>query len=294
MQCAKGVIMNDLVVTVLNALTLTSILMLVAMGLAIIYGLMGVINLAHGEFVTIGAYCLVATQSLGGNFWLALVFAPLVGYILGSLIEIAMIRRLYKHPIATILATWGLGLVLQQSIQYVFGAAPQAVTSPFDGTVALLSVTYPAYRLFLIAMAAIIVTGCACIFRFTNFGLDIQAVIQNREMAESLGIDTTRVYRIAFGAGAALAAIAGVLLAPLTVVIAQMGVSYLARSFFVVIVGGAGSVVGVAAGSGIVGGLETLLSHEIPSTVAQALVLAFAAILMRFKPNGILGGAKVK
>lgn len=283
--------MSDIIVTSLNAMTLISILMLVSMGLAIIYGLMNVINLAHGEFVTIGAYTLAMVQAWGGDFWLALVLAPLVGYAFGSLIEVVLIRRLYQRPIAIILATWGLGLVLQQLIQLAFGAAPLPASSPFAGALTLFGTSFPAYRLFLIGITIAIVTGCAAVFRFTNFGLDVRAVIQDGAMAESLGIDTAKVYRRAFGAGAALAALAGVLIAPLTAVVAQMGVNYLARSFFVVTIGGPGTIVGVAAGSGIVGGLETLFNHEMPATLSQALVLALAAALMRFRPNGLLGSA---
>ena len=130
--------------------------------------------------------------------------------------------------------------------------------------------------------------GCFAVFRWTRFGLDLRAVIQNRDMAEALGINTQRVYAIAFSAGAAIAAVAGVLIAPLTVVIAQMGVNYLARSFFVVIVGGVGSIGGVAAGSAVVGGTETVLNYQIPVTISQALVLALAIVIVRFRPRGLV------
>ena len=280
--------MSTAIPLILNALTLISILMLVGLGLAIIFGLMNVINLAHGEFVTIGAYTLALVQSLGGSYWLALVLAPFVGAAAGYVIERLMIRSLYAKPIATILATWGLSLVLQQLIQLSFGAAPQRVAGPFEGSVDLLGATYPAYRLFLIVAAMSIVVGCALLFKKTRFGLDLRAVIQNREMASALGISTERVQSLAFAAGAALAAVAGVLIAPLTVVIAQMGVNYLARSFFVVIVGGVGSIAGVGAGSAVVGGVETVLSYQIPATVAQALVLVLAIVIVRFRPRGLV------
>lgn len=272
----------------LNALTLISILMLVGLGLAIIFGLMNIVNLAHGEFVTLGAYTLVTVHMFHGGFWLALVLAPIVGYLIGTFIEVALIRKLYERPLATILATWGLSLIIQQLLQLIFGATPQPIPSPLSGSVMLLDSAYPAYRLFLIAMAAIVIAVSVYIFRFTSFGLDVRAVIQSPEMAASLGVNTRRVYRRAFGAGAALAALAGVLVAPLTVVVAQMGVNYLAKSFFVVIVGGAGTVAGVAAGSGIVGGLETILNYHIPVTVSQALVLALAVVIIRFRPTGLI------
>lgn len=272
----------------LNAMTLVSILMLVGLGLAIIYGLMNIVNLAHGEFVTLGAYTLVTVHMFQGGFWLALLLAPTVGYLVGVFLEVSLVRRLYERPTATILATWGLSLILQQTFQLTFGAAPQPIPSPLSGSVEFLGAIYPAYRLFLISAAAIVIGGAVYVFRYTSFGLDVRAVIQSPQMAASLGVDTRRVYRRAFGAGAALAALAGVLVAPLTVVVAQMGVNYLAKSFFVVIVGGAGTVAGVAAGSGIVGGLETFLNYHIPVTVSQALVLGLAVVIMRFRPTGLI------
>ena len=280
--------MDALIPLVLNALTLISILMLVGLGLAIIFGLMNVINLAHGEFVTIGAYTLAFVESLSGSFWLALALAPIVGGAVGLLVERMMIRHLYTRPLATILATWGLSLVLQQLLQLGFGAAPQRVDGPLPGSAFVFGVAYPAYRLLLITAALSIMAACFAVFRWTRFGLDLRAVIQNRDMAEALGIDTQRVYAIAFTAGAAIAALAGVLIAPLTVVIAQMGVNYLARSFFVVIVGGAGSIAGVPAGSAVVGGTETVLNYHIPVTISQALVLVLAIVIVRFRPRGLV------
>jgi urea ABC transporter permease protein UrtB len=280
--------MDGLVDLILNGLTLISILMLVALGLAIVYGLMGVINMAHGEFVTIGAYTVAAVEGFSGSYWLGLALSPVVGGIIGLAIEWTMIRHLYRRPIATILATWGLSLVLQQLLQLIFGAAPQRVEGPFQSSVALFGSSYPAYRLWLIAAAVSILLGCFAALRWTRFGLDIRTVIQDRDMAEALGINTRRVYGGAFAAGAAIAAVAGVLIAPLTVVIAQMGVNYLARSFFVVIVGGVGSIAGVAAGGSFVGGLETIFNYQVPYTVSQAFVLILAVIVVRFRPTGLV------
>jgi urea transport system permease protein len=280
--------MPDIVSLSLNALTLMSILMLVALGLAIIYGLMGIINLSHGEFVTIGAYTLFTVQAAGGSFWLALFVAPIVGYFLGTVLEVTVIRRLYDRPISTILATWGLSLILQQAIILTYGAAPRPVTAPFETSVHVLGTPYPAYRLFLIVFAFAVMAVCVLAFRKTPFGLDVRAVIQNAGMAQALGVNAGRVYRRAFASGAALAALAGVLIAPLVAVTALMGVNYLARSFFVVLVGGAGSIPGVVAGSAFVGGLESLLSTTVPITVAQASVLILAVVIVRFRPQGLV------
>jgi branched-chain amino acid transport system permease protein/urea transport system permease protein len=280
--------MEALIPLVLNAMTLISILALVALGLAIIFGLMNVINLAHGEFVTIGAYTLALVQAIGGDYWLGLVLAAIVGGIAGFLVERLIVQHLYTRPIATILATWGLSLVLQQSLQLLFGAAPQRVYGPLPGSVDIGGIPYPAYRLLLIGFAALLFAAAFAAFRWTRFGLDLRAVIQDRNMAGALGINTQRTYALAFSAGASIAAVAGVLLAPLTVVVAQMGTNYLARSFFVVIVGGAGSLPGVLAGSCLVGGAETLLNYEIPVTVSQAVVLIIAIVIVRFRPYGLV------
>jgi urea transport system permease protein len=272
----------------LNMLTLISILMVVSLGLAIIFGLMNVINLAHGEFVTVGAFTLVLTQSLGGSFWLGLVLAPIVGYGLGLVLERVLISRIYHDPLQAILATWGLSLVLQQALVLTFGAFPQRASGPFEGAMNIFGASYPSYRLFLIVFAFGIFAATALVLKKTRFGLDLRASIQSREMASVMGVDASSVNARAFAMGAALAATAGVLLAPMTAVTAYMGVNYLARSFFVVLVGGAGTIPGVAAGSGIIGGLETLLTYQIPATVAQALVLVLAIIILRFRPRGLL------
>jgi urea transport system permease protein len=276
-----------LVTQLLNGVSLAAILTLVALGLAIIFGLMGVINMAHGELFTIGAYALVAAQTLGG-FWAGVLLAPLVGAGVGIVLERGIVRFLYTRPIDTILATWGISLILQQGIQFIFGTAPQAVPNPFPGALSVFGIVdYPVYRLFIIAAGVVITVATFFIFLRTEFGLMARAVIQNREIASALGINTDRVYVIAFAFGAALAALAGALMAPLINVLPQMGVGFLARSFFVVIVGGAGSLPGVVGGSFLIGGLETFFSSLWSVTLAQALVLMIAIVIVRFRPTGL-------
>jgi len=272
----------------LNSLTLISILLIVSMGLAIIFGLMNIINLAHGEFVTIGAFTLVAVQAHGGSFWLGLVVAPVVGYVFGLVLERLLISRVAKNPLHAILVTWGLSLLIQQVLQLTFGPEPQRVTGPFSGSMSLGDFQYPAYRIFLVAFSFAAFAIVTVALRKSRFGLDLRASIQSAEMSSVMGVDPNRTNARAFALGAALASVAGVLIAPLTAVTAFMGVNYLARSFFVVLVGGAGSIGGVAAGSTIIGGLETVLTYQIPPTVAQASVLAVAIIILRFRPRGIL------
>jgi urea ABC transporter permease protein UrtB len=280
--------MDAAIPAILNAMTLISILMLVGLGLAIIYGLMGIINMSHGDFITVGAFSLAMVQGFGGSFWLALIVAPLIGAFLGFCIEKSIIRFLYKRPLGAIMATWGLSLILQQGLQIIFGASPQRVATPIAVTIEIFGASYPAYRLLLIGLTISIMAAVHLFIRKTRFGLDLRTVIQNPEMADALGIDTRQVFTLAFALGAGLASIAGVLLAPLTAVIAQMGTNYLARSFFVVIVGGAGSVPGVVAGASFVGGTETMFNYMIPAAMSQALVLVLAVILVRVRPNGLV------
>lgn len=272
----------------LNSLTLISILLLVSMGMAIIFGLMNVVNLAHGEFITIGAFTLVVVERVGGNFWLALIVAPFVGYIFGLILERVLIRRVYGNAFHALLMTWGLSLILQQVIQLIFTANPQSIKGPFPGAISIFGENYPAYRLFLICFALAVFVVTVLVFKKTKFGLDLRASIQSPEMASVMGVNPAKINAHAFASGAALAALAGVLLAPLTAVTAYMGLNYLARSFFVVLIGGAGSISGVAAGSVLIGGLETFLSYQIPVTVAQAAVLILAIVILRFRPKGIL------
>lgn len=288
--------MADLVTVSLNALTLISILALVALGLAIIFGLMDIINLAHGEFVTIGAFTLAGLQILGGNqpygaiYWASLALAPVIGAAVGVIVESTVIRPLYARPLETILATFGVSLILQKSIELAFGARPQIVYTPIQGMVPVLGVDYPAYRIFIIAVAVVLIGTCVYVLARTRFGVDLRAVVQNRTMAEALGIDTKRVSRIAFAAGSALAAIAGVLVAPLASVEAHLGTFYLGKAFFVVIIGGIGSIFGTIGGSFLVGGLETLLNYRIDPSAASAVVLLLAIVLIRFRPRGLVPG----
>nr|WP_283811215.1 branched-chain amino acid ABC transporter permease [Bradyrhizobium uaiense] len=272
-------------------MTLIGILSLVGLGLTISFGLMNVTNLAHGEFLTVGAYAVYFTQSFGGSYWLGLVTAPLAAAIVGCALEWLILRHLYEKPIAAILATWGASLVIQQSLELVFGLGGKPVLPPVQGALDLSVAAYPAYRILLICIAAIALGLVLVLVRRTSFGLDIRTVIQNRTMAEAVGINTRRVYAIAFAFGAGVAGLAGALVSPLTTVLPQMGVGYLANAFFVVIVGGAGSVAGLIAGSTFIGGLTSVLNYQMSPSLVQAIVLLVAILIVRVRPNGLLSTA---
>ena len=281
--------MQESIVFVLNALTLISILALVSLGLFVVFGLTNVVNLAHGEFVTIGAYVLVAVQLVGGSYWIALAVAPAVGAVVGYAIERFVIRGLHGNAGATILSTWGLSLILQQALQFSFGSSPQAASGPFVGIISLGEVSYPAYRFFLIIVASTIFAFVLFLVYYTDLGLNMRALIQNNELARTLGIDPKRVTAIAFSVGGAAAAVAGVLIAPLTVVIAQIGVNYLARSFLLVLVAGVRNPAGILTATIIFGGLETALHSFLPPTLAQAVVLLLCVLFMGRARYGTTG-----
>lgn len=272
----------------LNVVTSVSVLMLIALGLAVVFGLMNILNMAHGELVTIGAFTVSFVQVHGGGFWAGVVAAVIVGAVAGFVLERGLIRFLYDRPMGVILATWGVSLVIQQSLLLSFGPSPQLVIAPIEGSIALLGFDYPRYRLVLMAAAIVTIAAAALVMTRTRFGLDLRSVIQNREVAELLGIDTRGVFMTAFIGASALAALAGALISPMSKIVPTMGAEYLAPSFFVVIVGGAGSLAGTAAGSGLVGGLRTILDYQMTSTLSQALVLVVAVLVVRVRPRGMI------
>ncbi|KVG59985.1 branched-chain amino acid ABC transporter permease [Burkholderia territorii] len=277
---------------ILNTLSYVSILALVAVGLAIVFGLMDIVNLAHAEWVTIGAYTLAVAQSMGGPhaFWLALFAAPAVGAVIGWCLERLVIRLLYDRPLDTLLATYAIGLIVQKALELIFGTHPMLVYAPFDGALPVPGGSYPAYRLFVIGVAVAVTVGCWLLFAYTRFGTQLRAVIQHPAMAEAAGIDTRRLNRRAFCGGAALASLAGVLVAPMVSVESHLGVAYLAKSFFVIVLGGIGSIAGSLLGSAFVGSAETLLSYHVDPSLASAIVLILSIVLIRFRPQGLVPG----
>jgi urea transport system permease protein len=274
-------------ITLLNGLMLASSLALVALGLAIIFGLLGIINLAHGELFIIGAYTVVAVQGATGNPWLGILAAPVVVGALGLLLDRGLLRLLYERPLDTLVVTWGMSIVLREVLKLIFGPETQNVPSPITGQVALFQTTYPAYRVFLIVACALVLAAVLAFFSRTAFGWKVRAVIQNRQMAEAMGIDSHRIDAAVFAIGAALAGLAGALMAPLLAVKPEVGLFFLARSFLVVIVGGVGSLLGTVGGAGVIGGGEAAISYFTRPILAQSLLFLLAILLIRARPEGL-------
>ena len=204
---------------------------LVAMGLVIIFGLMNVINFAHGELFLLGAYTVVVVDMLGGGFWLGLALAPLVVGAMGLVIEELIIRHIYRRFLDTILATWGLSIAIKQIIIIVFGPISYHIPEVFPFTVEVVGVTYPAYRLFIMGVSVVVILFVVGLFFGTKFGLSARAVIANRPMSSCLGINTRRLDRTTFAIGAALAGLAGAVMTPLMSVDPQMGLGFLVPAF---------------------------------------------------------------
>lgn len=269
---------------------LASSLALVALGLAIIFGLLGIINLAHGELFIIGGYTSFTALAVTGNMWVGILLAPLVVAAVGFLLDRGLLRHLYERPLDTLVVTWGLSIVLREVLKLIYGPASKNLPSPITGQVTLIGVAYPAYRLFVIVASVVVLLATLWLFARTTFGWKVRAVVQNRAMAESMGINSKRIDAAVFAVGAALAGIAGALLTPMLSLQPDVGLFYLARAFLVVIVGGVGSLLGTVGGAGLIGGGEALISHFTRPILAQSLLFIFAIVLIRFRPQGLFGG----
>ncbi len=273
----------------LNGLSLFATLGIVALGLGIVFGLMGVINLAHGEFVMIGAYVAFLVRDAGLSHWVSLPVAAGVLFILGAAIELVLIRRIYQKPELTILATFGLSIVLRQVIELIFGKEIRSTPNPVPGATSIFGVVYPTYRLVLIAVAVAIVVLTLLAFTRSRFGLVVQAIVADRDLAESAGIRTSLANVTAFGVGAATAGIAGALVAPLSSIEPQVGLSYLPGAFLVVIIGGFTRLWGVLIGAAIVAALQTGVIRYYDTVWAQIASLALAVMILQFSRTSIEG-----
>jgi urea ABC transporter permease protein UrtB len=280
--------MDPLIVTqALNVVYGVTTLALLALGLAVIFGLLGVLNIAHGEFIMAGAYCAYVTQANGWPFVAALPLALIICGALGFVVERGLIRPLYARPFDTLVATWGLSLLLRKLAEAIFGMGFYNVDVPLPGTVALLGTDYPAYRLVLIAVSGAILIGLFVWFRISRTGTRIKAMVGNRELAQAVGLPVQRVAAYTFAVGTCLAGLAGVLIAPLVPVQPFMGLDYVLKTFFVLVVGGLGTVMGVVSGAAIIGGLDSVVSAAIDATYGYLTVLVVAILFLWLKPRGL-------
>lgn len=272
----------------IDALIITCVLALAAYGLAIIYGLLGVINLGHGAMLTMGAYFFWHATTSGVPFVIAALMAGIVVAFIGLIFEHLVIRHFYDKPFDTMLLTWGFFLLVSECLKLVYGTELRGVPNPLPGAFSIGNISIPIYRSLLAIVTIALLGITAFIFYYTNLGLKIRAVIQNKEMAQMLGMNTDLMYKSTFMIGACMAGISGAILSPLLSIEPYIGNVYLVRSFFVVILGGVGQLIGgTMVGSFIVGGLETVMSLFTSQTIAQIGVFAIAAVIVRFRPSGV-------
>lgn len=275
---------------VVDATLLTLTLALAAFGLAIIFGLTGVINLGHGAMITIGAYLTWAGVNAGIPFVPAVLLAALGVGLVGLVFEVAVIRHFYDRPFETVLLTWGFFLVTTEVIKIVFGTNIRSVENPLTAVLTLGPVNIPAYRAVLGLITLVLLAATALVFFRTRLGIQIRATIQHREMASLLGVNERRMRQIVFVTGSLLAGLAGGLLTPITSIDPYLGMMWLVRSFFVVTVGGIGQLLaGTLVGSFVIGGSETFFALLADQVFAQTIVFAIAVVLLRFRPTGVLG-----
>ncbi len=280
----------DLVAVVgLDILNGVASLFLLSLGLAIIFGMMRVINLAHGEFIMLGAYATVIAANNGVNIWVSmLVIAPLFVAVIGIIVERLLIRHLYGRMVDTMLATWGLSLLLVGIITTIFGNTIKGVPAPLGGfEIGAYRASY--YSLFLVVVALTLALVVYLTLRLTKFGLIARGTMQNPEMAAALGISPPKVYRATFAAGAALSGLAGGVLAPVSGVLPTMGVAYIAKTFITVIGGGASILTGTAVASGLFGGINQGATFMTTPVLGEVALLVSAIVLLRILPQGLTG-----
>ncbi len=281
-----------------NGISLASILLLAALGLALSFGLMGVINMAHGELLMMGGYLTYATLQLlphGIGYPVGLIVAFVGTALFAGALEITLIRRLYGRPLDTLLATWGVSLILQQAARSIFGPIGNEVTAPawLAGSITLASgplkgFALPLSRLFIIALSAGVLAVIALLLTRTRMGLLVQAVHQDRAMAEGLGINTRTVDLVVFAIGGGVAGLAGAALALIAPVTPTVGQSYIVYAFLVVIVGGLGSLTGTALAALLIGLLSAGWQIFTSVSTSDVLLLIFVIAFIQFRPRGIV------
>ena len=274
----------------ISGLSITSILLMIALGLAIIYGTTGVINMAHGEFVMIGAYTSWFLQTkLGIGLIASIIPIFIITALMGFLIERLIIRHLYNRLLDTILATWGIGVILQQFIRLTVGSELKYLEIPsyMAGSMSLFGQQVSIYRVFIFLFAiAIFILAWFIIFK-TKFGMKLRAVTQNKDIASCFGVNSGAVYSATFAFGTGIAALAGAFVAPLKSISPDMGTNYIIDAFMVVVLGGVESLIGTAASSFIIGETSSFIASFSNDTLAKALVLVITILILRIKPEGL-------
>lgn len=263
-------------------------LILSAIGLAVIFGMMGIINLAHGEFITIGAYSTALSYHAGLPLVVAMGVGVLTTLVFGLILEATVIRRLYGRLLDSMVATWGISLMVVQGLRIVLGSSIPNIGTPL-GSVSYGGYSYSAYQLLLALLSLVVLGALYWLFTSTDFGLKARATIQDEEMARSLGIDTNRMYLLTFGLGSALAGLTGALVGPTMTLVPGMGSSFLVEAFVTVVVGGGAVLVGTVGAGASLGAIYAIFSNAFGTFMGRVALLVTTMVVIRIWPNGVTG-----
>jgi branched-chain amino acid transport system permease protein len=279
---------DQLLIQTVNGIVTGMILALIASGLTLIFGIMDVVNFAHGELFMLGAYVGVLTLARTGDFWIALLVASVTVGLLGAVIQVSTLRPLLgRDPLTTILATFGISLVLQNYALWQFGPVARKIQEPFTGHFRLFYLEYPWYRIAIALLSAAIITSLWLFLKYGKYGIWIRATTQDRLMASAMGIPVPRIHTLVFAIGAGMAAASGVLFGPLVGVNHAMGLDWVLKAFIVVVVGGMGNLGGSILASIFISLLEAYASLWV--SPAQAVIVSFVVLILTllFRPTGL-------
>jgi branched-subunit amino acid ABC-type transport system permease component len=281
--------MDYAVIVTIEFVSAIATLALISLGLAVVFGMMRIINLAHGEFMVMGSYAATVAVHQGVNIWVSILVVPtIVVGLIGLVIERVIVRHLYGRMVETMLATWGLSLFIVGGLTMIFGDTTEGVPTPLKG-ISVGNYQTSGYGLFVIALSGVALGVVYLVLKTSRLGMLARATMQNADMAGALGTDTSRVYAVTFAFGAALAGLAGGALAPISGVFPSIGGSYVGRAFITVIGGGAAPLVGTASASALFGSISQIATFITNQVYGEVAMLLAAIILIRMLPQGITG-----
>lgn len=284
--------MNEYVLALaVNGLVWGLIIALIALGLSIIFGLLDVINMAHGDFFMLGTVGGLVIAVSTGSFWLALLIVPLIGLLLGAVIEWLVIRPTLRQASLTIVTTFGLSMIIQETVRATCGPQPRRMAAPIDGTIPLFGIDYDLYRIAAAVFSALFLVAFFLFLNRTKIGTWIRAVRHDPETATSLGIPVTQITAFTFALGTAMALLGGVIAAPITTVEFRTGIDILPFCFMAVIIGGLGNLQGTVAAAILLALLEGLVTSVVDPTTARIVSLALMSAVLLLRPHGLFSGA---
>src|ERR1700692_1093929 len=284
--------MANAFVAAFEILSFGAIIVLVVLGLGVIASMMGIFNFAYGEFVLLGAYTTYLVHGAGLPVWAGMLAAPFVVAACGFVLERLVIRRFYAAPIAAMLGTYALGLVIRESVRGLIGGLYLSVPEPIVGSLSIGGVQVAKWRLAIVIITAVVMLGSYLLLTRTSFGLRVRAALENPSLARASGISTNAIYAVTFSFGAALAGLAGALVVPLFSLSADLGVRFLIQGFLAVMLGGVGTFEGPVAGGAVVGVVSAALPWAVAPVLADVLVFVIAIVVVKIRPEGLTGGRR--